>query len=195
MPFTAVLQVGLLPAQAPDQPANPYPVAGEAVRVTVFPCGKVAEQVFGHEIPAGELVTVPLPVTVIVSVSSNANVAVALLVAFIVRVHVVAVPEQAPDQPVKAYPLDGAAVRTTPVPYENAVEHVPGQEIPAGELVTVPLPLTPTVSVSGIAVNVAVTLVGLNIVIGQAPVPEQAPDQPVNLYPAPAVAERLTAVP
>jgi hypothetical protein len=86
-------------------------------------------------------------------------------------------------------------VRATPVPYENVDEQVPGQDMPAGELVTVPPPLTLTESVSGSAVNVAVTLVVLNTVTEQAPVPEQDPDQPANLYPVEGEAVRLTAVP
>jgi hypothetical protein len=144
--------------------------------------------------PEGELVTVPVPLTVTVRASSGVNVAVTLFAAFIVRLQL-PVPEQAPDQPENPYPLEGAAVRVTPVPYEYVVEQVPGQEMPEGELVTVPLPLTPTVSVSGIAVNVAVTLTGLYSVTWQAPVPEQAPDQPEKLYPAEAEAVRLTVVP
>jgi len=68
--------------------------------------------------------------------------------------------------------------------------------MPEGELVTVPLPVTPTVRVcSGCDVNVAVTLSALLIVTAQVPVPEQAPDQPVNLYPMAAEAVSVTTVP
>jgi hypothetical protein len=180
------------PEQAPDQFAKSYPWS-EAYRLTV-PVN-VAEQVPGHEIPEGELVTLPFPLTLTVSVCGGLNVAVTLFAPLIVTEQVCAVPEQAPDQPLKTYPLDGEEVRRTVVPYENAAEHVPGQEMPAGELVTVPLPLTVTESVSGIAVNVALTLVGLYSVTWQAPVPEHEPDQPEKLYPVEGEAVRLTAVP
>jgi hypothetical protein len=71
-----------------------------------------AEQVPGQEIPEGELVTLPPPTTFTVSVScSTANAAVTLLAAFIVTVQTLAMPEQAPDQPEKEYPLEGFSVR------------------------------------------------------------------------------------
>jgi hypothetical protein len=57
-----------------------------------------------------------------------------------------AVPEHAPDQPVNEFPGAGAAVRFTVVPLLKAAEHVGPQLIPAGELVTVPDPLTLTVT-------------------------------------------------
>lgn len=192
-PFIVILQAPL-PEHAPLQPVKMYPLDAEAESVTEVPCANVAEQDPGQETPAGELVTAPLPLTVTVRVSSCTNVAVTLLPAVIVTVQVL-VPEQAPDQPEKLSPADGVAVSVTIVPYENVVEQVPGQEMPAGELVTVPLPLTLTESVSGSAVNVAVTLVELNSVTWQAPVPEQAPDQPVKLCPAEGEAVRLTVVP
>jgi len=72
---------------------------------------------------------------------------------------------------------------------------VPGQEIPAGELVTVPLPLTLTESVSGTSTKVAETFTAPDIVNEQVPVPEQAPDQPENVYPLAGEADKLTFVP
>src|SRR5260370_3065392 len=99
--------------------------------------------------PEGELITVPLPLTVTESVSGIAvNVALTLIGLFIVSVQV-PVPEQGPDQPEKLYPVEAEAVRVTVVPNVNPTEQVPGQEMPEGELVTLPLPLTLTVSVSG----------------------------------------------
>jgi hypothetical protein len=170
-------------------------MAGKAESVTEVPWRNEAEQVLGQEMPEGALVTVPLPLMPIVSVSSSLNVAVQLLVLVIVTVYVGLVPEQLPDHPEKPYPAEGEAVRATPVPYENVDEQVPGQDMPAGELVTVPLPLTPTVSVSGIAVKVALTVVGLNKLTSQAPVPEHEPDQPEKVYPVEGEAVRLTVVP
>jgi hypothetical protein len=59
---------------------------------------------------------------------------------FIVTVHG-PVPEQPPpDQPSNMEPAAGVAVSVTPLPGENEAEQVPGHEIPAGELVTVPEP-------------------------------------------------------
>ena len=56
--FIVTVQV-LVPLHAPLQPVKP--VAGTAVRVTAVPPVKEAEQVAPHEMPAGELVTVPGP--------------------------------------------------------------------------------------------------------------------------------------
>ena len=55
----------------------------------------------------------------------------------------VPVPEQPPpDQPVKVEPEPATAVSVTDVPELNEAEQVPlAQEIPAGELVTVPEPV------------------------------------------------------
>ena len=62
----------------------------------------------------------------------------------------VPVPEQPPPlQPVKVEPAAGAAVKVTAVPLANAAEHAAPQAMPAGALVTlpVPVPLGLTVSV------------------------------------------------
>ena len=68
-----------------------------------------------------------------------------------------------------------------------------GQEMPAGLLVTVPLPVTVTDRVRR-ATNVAVTERFWVIATLQAPVPVQAPDQPVNAKPAAGVAVSATSV-
>jgi len=68
--------------------------------------------------------------------------------AFIVAVQV-AVPEQPPPlQPVKVEPAAGTAVKVTAVPLENGVEHVVPQLIPAGAVVTMPVPAPALVTVS-----------------------------------------------
>jgi len=54
----------------------------------------------------------------------------------------------APDQPVKAEPAAGAGVRATEVPVTKACEQVDPQEIPLGELVTLPLPAPASDTVS-----------------------------------------------
>jgi hypothetical protein len=58
-------------------------------------------------------------------------------------------PEQAPLNPEKLYPEAGVAVSVTLVPLLKFAVHVPGQLIPAGLLVTVPLPETETLSWPG----------------------------------------------
>jgi hypothetical protein len=62
---------GPVPVQPPpDQPKNIDPGAGVANNVTGTPCPTVTEQLPGHEIPAGSLVTLPepLPTTVVLIV-------------------------------------------------------------------------------------------------------------------------------
>ena len=78
-------------------------------------------------------------------------------------------------------------------------EQVFPQLIPAGELVTVPLPDTPTMSVWVWVwvgwVKVAVTVVAEVNVTLQEPVPVHAPLQPVNVEPVDGAAVRVSAVP
>ena len=100
---------------------------------------------FGPQlIPVGALVTVPLPAPALETVSvkvGTVNVAVTVVAAETVTVHV-PVPEQPPPlQPLKVEPAAGAAVRVTAVPPVKLAEQVTPQLIPAGELVTVPLPV------------------------------------------------------
>jgi hypothetical protein len=151
--------------------------------------------------PAGELVTVPIPVTPTLSVLGGAeadeNVAETLCAAFIVTVQL-PVPLHAPPQPAKLDPAAGVAVRLTCVPAAKLAPHVVPQLIPAGALVTVPLPARPTVNVKedgGFCENVAETLRTASIITVQLPVPLHAPPQPVKLDPAAGVAVRLTEVP
>ncbi|HKF65111.1 MAG TPA: hypothetical protein VKB36_01225, partial [Vicinamibacterales bacterium] len=66
-PFPATVH-GPVPVQPPPQPVNVEPDAGVALRETELPAENIAEQVVGHEIPAGMLVTVPAPVPVFVTV-------------------------------------------------------------------------------------------------------------------------------
>jgi hypothetical protein len=58
------------------------------------------------------------------------------------------VPLQAPDQPAKKAPLPAFAVRVTTVPALNEALHVGEQLIPAGLLVTVPVDVPASVTVS-----------------------------------------------
>ena len=68
------------------------------------------------------------------------NVAVTLLAAVIVMLQVL-VPEQAPDHPAKVKPVAGAAVNVTVLPVLKFAVQVWPQLIPDGLLLTVPVPL------------------------------------------------------
>ena len=76
------------------------------------------------------------------------KVAVTVVAAEMVTVQVL-VPEQPPPvQPLKVEPAAGAAVRVTAVPLVKLAAQVAPQVMPAGELVTVPLPVPAGVTVS-----------------------------------------------
>ena len=141
-----------VPEQPPPlQPVKVDPAAGEAVKVTTVPLGKAAEQVTPQEMPAGVLLMVPDPAPALLTVSEKlgrAKNAVTVWAALIVTVQV-PVPEQPPPlQPVKLDPVAGVAVNVTAAPPGKAAEQVAPHAIPAGVLVTVPLPApaVPTVS-------------------------------------------------
>jgi hypothetical protein len=57
-------------------------------------------------------------------------------------------PEQAPVHPAKVEPAAALSVSVTEVPLVKFAPHVPGQLIPAGLLVTAPLPDPETFTVS-----------------------------------------------
>src|SRR5213594_469187 len=111
-----------VPEQPPPlHPVNVDPAAGVAVRVTTVPEVKEVEQVAGQEMPVGALVTVPVPAPAVLTVSANEDcmkVAVTVVAAFSVTAQV-------------------------PVP-----EHAPPHEMPAGALVTVPVPAPAALTVS-----------------------------------------------
>jgi hypothetical protein len=106
----------------------------------------------------------------------------------------VPVPVQAPLQPVKLEPVAAAAVRVTVDPEVKFALQVAPQVIPAGLLVTlpVPVPLLETVRAKLGSVKLAVTLCAWAIVTVHVPVPVQAPLQPVKVEPVPAAAVRVT---
>ena len=135
-----------------------------AVSVTMVPLAKFAEQVLGQLMPDGLLTTVPLPFPASVTVSVKfdvvaLNVAVTFWAWVMVTVHVPAAFVQAPLQPANVEPVFAAAVNMTIVPLGKFAEQVVGHLMPDGLLVTVPLPVpaSVTVSVKFTSVNVAVT--------------------------------------
>ena len=86
---------------------------------------------------AGVSVAVPPPPLVV-------KVAVTVWAALMVTEHE-PVPVQAPDQPAKVEPVPAAAVRVTTVPLAKLALQLAPQLIPAGLLVTVPVPVPPVV--------------------------------------------------
>jgi hypothetical protein len=159
-----------LPLQSPLQPVKKSLPEPAAVSVTFVPVGNDAEHVPGQLIPAGKLVTVPFapPCEVVVTVSSfpAANVASTLAGALSVSSQL-PLPLQSPPQPVKSSLVE-LAVSVTCVPFGNDAEHVPGQVIPAGALVTVPC--APPCSVRATA-TVRATPTHVSVIDGAAPVP------------------------
>jgi hypothetical protein len=172
-----------------------------AVKVTAVPLAKAAEQVAPQAMPAGALETVPVPAPALVIASvkgCRANVAVTDVAALTVTLHVPVPVQPPPLQPVNVEPAAGVAVRVTAVPLANAAEQVAPQEMPAGALETVPVPVPAfvTASVKGCRAKVAVTAWAALMVTAQVPVPVQPPPlQPVNVEPAAGVAVRVTTVP
>ena len=194
------VHVRLPPQPPPLQPVKVEPAAGVAVKVTKEPAANEAEHVLPQEMPAGALLTVPVPVPDLLTVSvadCSWKVALTKLAALIVTMQP-PLPEQPPLHPVKPEPASGVMVKVTTVPLANEAEHVAPQEMPAGELVMVPVPVPdlPTVSVKDCPAKVAVTEVAAFRVTVQMPVPEQPPPlQPEKVDPAVGAAVRVTAVP
>ncbi len=109
-------------------------------------------------------------------------------------------PLQPPLQPAKVDPPVAVAVSMTELPLVKFALQVPPQLIPAGALLTVPVPVPALVTVSeavlGGAVKVAVTVWLLFNTTVQAPTPLQPPPlQPVKVEPPVAVAASVTEVP
>ena len=150
--------------------------------------------------PAGELVTVPVPVPVRLTLRTlcvELKFAVTVRAAPIVTLQMFPEVESQPVQPVKAEFTSAVAVRVTGVPSLYVAEQVVGQLMPAGELVTVPVPVPVrlTVRVFTVELKVAVTLCAALIVTVQVPVPVQSPLQPAKVELTPAVGVSVTTAP
>ena len=186
----------------PLHPAKVDPAAAVAVKVTELPVGNGALHVLPQLMPAGLLVTVPVPPPALVTVrvaGTALNVAVTDLLALITTTHVPVPLHPLPLQPPKVDPGAGAAVNVTVVPDEKGKLHVVPQTIPAGLLVTVPIPapflVTVRVNVLGPA-NTAVTVWSAFITTLQEPFPLHPPPlQPVNVEPPAGAAVSTTVLP
>lgn len=111
--------------------------------------------------PGGVLVTVPFPVLFTVSTGLRVKEALTDFATSIETLQVVAPPEQPPVQPEKSESGLGVTVRKTVVGGEAiayASEQSAPQSIPAGLLLTVPLPVPDLVMVrTGLRLNLTVT--------------------------------------
>jgi hypothetical protein len=107
-----------------------------------------------------------------------------------------AVPLQAPDQPMNVESLAGVAVSVTGGVAGKVAAQVLPQLMPLGVLVTDPVPepslVTVMVPLTGPGSNCALTLRAWFMFTVQLPVPLQAPFQPAKTDPAVAVADRVT---
>jgi hypothetical protein len=143
--FIVTLQPAL-PLHAPPQPLSTHPAAGVALKTTFWPVLKLLLHVAPQLIPLGVLVTVPLPVMLTESEKlCCAKVATTLCTALMFSTQL-PVPLQAPLQPVNSHPTLGAALSVTCWPATKLALQVAPQLMPLGMLVTVPDPLSVTVS-------------------------------------------------
>src|SRR5215471_19694280 len=113
---------------------------------------------------------------VIVVTGGRSNDAETAIAADIVTTQVPVPAHPEPLQPVNVEPAFATAVSVTTVLAGNANAQVPGQVIPAGALVTVPVPVPTFVTVNvcgGRTSNCALTDVAELSVTTQVPVPEQ----------------------
>jgi hypothetical protein len=143
------LHVAELPEQSPDQPAKEEPGDAVALRVTGVPSAKSWLQLESQSIPAGLEETLPLPDPASVTAkvcATGSKLAVTWRAASIVTLQVLELPEQSPDQPLKAEPGAAVAVRVTSVPSAKPAEQSEPQSIPAGLEETEPLPAPASVT-------------------------------------------------
>jgi hypothetical protein len=151
---TAVLELSFtvhipMPVQPPPQLENTEPLLAVAVSATLVALGKLAEHLLPQVMPAGLLLTVPLPVPFFVTLSVKfcadpllgLKVAVTVMLELSVTVQL-PVPEHPPPlQPENTERSLATAVRLTCVPPGKLAEQVVPQVMPAGLLLTVPLPV------------------------------------------------------
>jgi hypothetical protein len=135
------VQVASVPVQPPAHPTKVEPSAAAAVRVTAVPGPKLALHVCPQLIPDGLLLTLPLPVPLRLTASTGESLKVAVAEEFWLNVILQApTPLQAPDHPAKKELAAGDAARVTTIPLAKLALHSWPQLMPAGLLLTVPLP-------------------------------------------------------
>ena len=147
---------------------------------------------------------VPVPVSATVNVTFVTflvKFAVTLVATVMSNIHT-SVPSHgpAPVQPANVEPAAAVAVSATTCPLAKFATQVGWQAIPAGVLITVPVPVPASVTVKATfvadLVKVAVTACAAVMVTEQPAVPLQpAPLQPANVEPAAAVALSATTCP
>jgi hypothetical protein len=147
-----------VPWHGAPQPVNVEPAVGAEVKVICVPLANGAAHVAPQLIPAGALVTVPVPVPSGVTVKLKLVVAPLKVAVTVCAVLIVTVHEgglvgglasaQLLLKEVKVASAFGVAVSVTCSSWVKFDEQVSGQLIAAGSLVTVPPPVTATVSVS-----------------------------------------------
>src|SRR5581483_8826868 len=203
-PSIETSHVRRLPRRPPLQPWNVAPAAGVSIRVTVLPEDGVTLHVLlplPQSIPPP--LTTPFPVTVTVSGKvvppppPPVNVALMVAATVAVNVQVAPWPAQGPLQPANVDPGSGVAVSVTGLPEGTFAEHAPpSQLIAPAAPVTLPLPVTITVSGTlGPPVNVAVTLFAADIVKVHVELsPLHAPLQPAKVAPVTGRALSVTDV-
>ena len=102
--------------------------------------------------PSGTLVTRPTPRPVLATVSVARGrawkLAVTVLSLLRVTLHIAVSLQSPPLQPTNAEPVSATAVRATVVPPAKTAAHLDPQAIPAGLLLTLPVPVPPRVTVS-----------------------------------------------
>src|SRR5438094_2034812 len=123
-------------------------------------------------------VTSAAPITLIVAVGfgfvkTSENIADTDCLAVMVTRQLPVPLQRRPIHPLKVAPGPGLAVSVTVIPLATSCEQVEGQEIPAGELATVPpadpRTLTESANCPGDAVNIAVMVVAVVSVTVQVP--------------------------
>jgi hypothetical protein len=153
--------------------------------------------------PPGLEMTVPFPDVATDSVNcGSVKTAVSVVGDPMPKVHGPVLPEHWPPlQPANCDPAAGVAVRVIEAPVAKLATQLEPQSMPAGDDVTVPVPVPAVATVSaavdgGARENSAVTVVAALIVTTHAPVPLQPPPlHPVNTEPLLDAAESETVVP
>ena len=205
---TVSWQVVEVPLQAPPQPKNRAPPAGEAVSVTWLPVATMTSQV-DDDSPqfSPPPVTVPGPVVEAARCAcaggGGCATKFAYTVASLERV-IVQPPDplQSVPQLSKPYPLLAAAVSVTVVPsVKSALHWEESQSRPEGDDVTRPFPCTTTVrrclptGGGGATAKVALTSRSASNFRSHPAVPLHAPAQPTNEEPESATAAKWTCAP